>query len=133
MGLETATAVVVHWDLVGQDLADMHGMVGHCSWHGNVDLVGRQRENADEVLEQTELEMRVHLGKGQASCDHSASMGGELVRMGLENCDHCLASYEAQDHAFEGFRWDLVHEGLGPDDLVVADRLETRCWDLGEA
>lgn len=117
----------------------MPGMLGHCSWRENVDLVDRQLVTLDEVPGQSELEMRAHPdpGKGQESYGQLASTGEEPVRMELESCDRCLASSEDRDHAFEGCHWDLDHEDLGLDEVVVVEPMEEHrlenCLDLGEA
>jgi hypothetical protein len=133
---ETASAAADLEVLVGRCLVDRHDMLEHYSWRENVGLVARQLETGDEELEQMELEMRVQPGMVRESYDHSASKGEEPVCMGLENCDHCLASSEDLDHAFEGYHWALGREGLDLDELVAEPKEERRLAnhsDLGEA
>jgi hypothetical protein len=135
-GPETASAAADLGDLVGRCLVDRHDMLEHYSWRENVGLVARQLETGDEELEQMELEMRGHPGMVRESYDHSVSKGEEPVRMELESCDHCLASSEDRDRAFEGYCWDLGREDLDLDALVVAPKEERRLenrLDLGEA
>lgn len=64
MDLETVSAAVVRWDLVVLGLADMHDMMGHCSWLENVDLVDHQLVTLNEVPGQRELELHVRPDPG---------------------------------------------------------------------